>query len=390
MDGMLSQEEINALLGGASNDSSTESNGATLEDEEKDAIGEISNICMGTAATTLYSLVNQKVLITTPVVKINNWENLTSNYEKPCVFINIFYREGIDGNNVLILKEDDVKIITDLMMGGDGLNPSDELSELHFSAICEAMNQMMGSASTSLSSMLNRKIDISPPEADLVDMAGDIDSSKVDAFLANDFVEVTFRMTIGDLVDSTIMQLYPIHLAKELYTIFTADASDGAKAEAPQAAPAPSAPTPPPQPQPAMAQPQMQGMSQQAMPQQPMMGMPMMGAPMMGVPMMPQQDVNVQNVQFQAFNSFVNPALQQENIDLIMDVPLEVSVVLGRTRKSIKEILEFSPGTIIELDKLAGEAIDVMVNQKLVAKGEVVVIEESFGIRITEIIKEKM
>lgn len=400
MDGMLSQEEINALLGGVSDDTSTESNGITLEDEEKDAIGEISNICMGTAATTLYSLVNQKVLITTPVVKINNWENLTSNYEKPCVFINIFYREGIDGNNVLILKEDDVKIITDLMMGGDGLNPSAELSELHFSAICEAMNQMMGSAATSLSSMLNRKIDISPPEADLVDMAGDIDTSKVDAFLASDFVEVTFRMTIGDLVDSTIMQLYPIDFAKELYEIFSGDGSDGAKAEASQpAAPPPSAPTPPPQPQPqpAPAQPQMQmqGMPQQAMAQQPMMGMPMMGAPMsgapmMGVPMMPQQDVNVQSVQFQAFNPIVNPALQQENIDLIMDVPLEVSVVLGRTRKSIKEILEFSPGTIIELDKLAGESIDVMVNQKLVAKGEVVVIEESFGIRITEIIKEKM
>ena len=103
MDGMLSQEEINALLGGVSDDTSTDSNSITLEDEEKDAIGEISNICMGTAATTLYSLVNQKVVITTPVVKINNWENLTSNYEKPCVFINIFYREGIDGNNVLIL-----------------------------------------------------------------------------------------------------------------------------------------------------------------------------------------------------------------------------------------------------------------------------------------------
>ncbi len=394
MDGMLSQEEINALLGGVSDDTSTES-GISLQDEEKDAIGEISNICMGTAATTLYSLVNQKVLITTPVVKINNWENLTSNYEKPCVFINIFYREGIDGNNVLILKEDDVKIITDLMMGGDGLNPSAELSELHFSAICEAMNQMMGSAATSLSSMLNRKIDISPPEADLVDMAGDIDTSKVDAFLTSDFVQVTFRMTIGDLVDSTIMQLYPIDFAKELYQIFSGDGRDGAKAEAPQPAAPPSAPTPPPQPQPALAQPQMQGMPQQAMAQQPMMGMPMMGAPMsgapmMGVPMMPQQDVNVQSVQFQAFNPIVNPALQQENIDLIMDVPLEVSVVLGRTRKSIKEILEFSPGTIIELDKLAGEAIDVMVNQKLVAKGEVVVIEESFGIRITEIIKEKM
>ncbi|MCM1082674.1 MAG: flagellar motor switch phosphatase FliY [Clostridium sp.] len=395
MDGMLSQEEINALLGGASDDSAAESNGAALADEEKDAIGEISNICMGTAATTLYSLVNQKVLITTPVVKINNWENLTSNYEKPCVFINIFYREGIDGNNVLILKEDDVKIITDLMMGGDGLNPSAELSELHFSAICEAMNQMMGSAATSLSSMLNRKIDISPPSADLVDMAGDIDTSKVDAFLTNDFVEVTFRMTIGDLVDSTIMQLYPIDFAKELYNIFSADEGDGASQAAPPPPAATPAPTPPPQPQPqpqpamAQPQPQMQGM-QQPMMGMPMMGAPMSGAPMMGVPMMPQQDVNVQNVQFQAFNSFVNPALQQENIDLIMDVPLEVSVVLGRTRKSIKEILEFSPGTIIELDKLAGEAIDVMVNQKLVAKGEVVVIEESFGIRITEIIKEKM
>jgi len=124
---------------------------------------------------------------------------------------------------------------------------------------------------------------------------------------------------------------------------------------------------------------------------QPMMGQPYMAQPMMGMPMMGiQPDVNVQNVQFQAFNPMMNPAMQQENIELIMDVPLEVSVVLGRTRKSIKEILEFAPGTIIELDKLAGEPIDVMVNQKLVAKGEVVVIEESFGIRITEIIKEKI
>ncbi len=395
MDGMLSQEEINALLGGMTDGASDDTGSSSLSDEEKDAIGEISNICMGTAATTLYSLVNQKVVITTPVVKINNWEDLTSHYEKPCVFINIFYREGIDGNNVLILKEDDVKIITDLMMGGDGLNPAPELTELHFSAICEAMNQMMGSSATSMSSMLNRKIDISPPEADLVDMAGNVNSAKVSNFMNNEFVEVTFRMTIGELVDSTIMQLYPLDFAKELYKIFSTDEKkEEAKATVQNTAPSPpptiptqappaqQAPPPPqPQPQPVMGQQMMGG---------PMMGAPMMGQPVMGMPMMPQQDVNVQSVQFQAFNPIVNPALQQENIDLIMDVPLEVSVVLGRTRKSIKEILEFAPGTIIELDKLAGEAIDVMVNQKLVAKGEVVVIEESFGIRITEIIKEKM
>lgn len=394
MDGMLSQEEINALLGGVTEGASDDTGSSSLSDEEKDAIGEISNICMGTAATTLYSLVNQKVVITTPVVKINNWEDLTSHYEKPCVFINIFYREGIDGNNVLILKEDDVKIITDLMMGGDGLNPAPELTELHFSAICEAMNQMMGSSATSMSSMLNRKIDISPPEADLVDMAGNVNSAKVSNFMNNEFVEVTFRMTIGELVDSTIMQLYPLDFAKELYKIFSTDEKkEEAKAAVQNTVPSPPPAIPTPA-QPAQQSPPPQPQPQQVMGQQmmggPMMGAPMMGQPVMGMPMMPQQDVNVQSVQFQAFNPIVNPALQQENIDLIMDVPLEVSVVLGRTRKSIKEILEFAPGTIIELDKLAGEAIDVMVNQKLVAKGEVVVIEESFGIRITEIIKEKM
>ncbi len=379
MDGMLSQEEINALLGGGLANM-TNTGADSLSDSEKDALGEISNICMGTAATTLYSLVNQKVVITTPVVNITRWEDLTADYARPCVFINIYYKEGIDGNNVLILKEDDVKIITDLMMGGDGLNPAPELSELHFSAICEAMNQMMGSSATSLSSMLNTKIDISPPEADLVDMAGDIDEAKVTDFMKRDFACVTFRMTIGDLVDSTIMQLYPIELAKELYRRFTGEEEVTATPEPPKQAPEPTKVEP------------IQQAPQQApqMMDQSMMGQPMMGQPMMGQPMMMQPDVNVQNVQFQAFNPMINPVTQQENIELIMDVPLEVSVVLGRTRKSIKEILEFSPGTIIELDKLAGESIDVMVNQKLVAKGEVVVIEESFGIRITEIIKEKI
>ena len=267
MDGMLSQEEINALLGNMNTGSSSTqtSNDAILSDEEKDAIGEISNICMGTAATTLYSLVNQKVVITTPVVEITNWDKLTAEYAKPCVFINILYKDGIDGNNVLILKEDDVKVITDLMMGGDGLNPAPELTELHFSAICEAMNQMMGSSATSLSSMLNCKIDISPPEAELVDMAGNIDVAKASDFLDKDFVRVTFRMTIGDLVDSTIMQLYPIQFARDLYKKFSGESEE--KEETP-----PPAPQPEPQPQP-VPQPQPQP--------QPATGMPM-GQPMMG------------------------------------------------------------------------------------------------------------
>ena len=397
MDGMLSQEEINALLGDMGNSggspadnsssSSTASSSDTLTPEEQDAIGEISNICMGTAATTLYSLVNQKVTITTPTVSISSWDELVAEYEKPCVFITISYKVGIEGNNVLILREDDVKVITDLMMGGDGTNPADELNDIHMSAICEAMNQMMGSSATSLSSMLGEMIDISPPSADLVNLIDEIDESKVGSFHHNNFVKVFFKMEIGDLVDSSIMQLYPIDLAKKLFEKFVS--SQEPEPPKPQAAPAPAA-APPPQAAPPQAAPapdpnQMMG--------QPMMGQPMMGQPMMGQQMAynyapPMQDVNAQPVSFQPFNMGINPITQQENIDLIMDVPLEVTVELGRTSKSIKEILEFAPGTIIELDKIAGEPIDVLVNGKLVAKGEVVVIEESFGIRVTEIIKQ--
>ena len=387
MDGMLSQEEINALLGNASGDNSdattNPASGDILTDEERDAIGEISNICMGTAATTLYSLVNQKVTITTPKVSICTWDELVADYEKPCVFITISYKEGIEGNNVLILREDDVKVITDLMMGGDGTNLVDELSDLHLSAICEAMNQMMGSSATSLSSMLGQKIDISPPQAELVNLLDDVDSKRAGMFLNNTFVKVFFKMEIGDLVDSSIMQLYPVDLAKELYKKFASSKEPEAVAEPPVQQPQ-TASVPPVAPQP---QPQQMG---QAMAPQPMMGMGQMpgGQQMAYNYVPPAQDVNVQPVQFQPFNMGVNPITQQENIDLIMDVPLEVTVELGRTKKSIKEILEFAPGTIIELDKIAGEPIDVLVNGKLVAKGEVVVIEESFGVRVTEIIKE--
>lgn len=398
MDGMLSQDEINALLGNMSSDggdatpNSNSASDAVLTDAERDAIGEISNICMGTAATTLYSLVNQKVTITTPTVSICTWDDLVSDYEKPCVFITISYKEGIEGNNVLILREDDVKVITDLMMGGDGTNLVDELTDLHLSAICEAMNQMMGSSATSLSSMLGQKIDISPPQAELVNLLDDVDSQKTETFLKSTFVKVFFRMEIGDLVDSSIMQLYPIDLAKELYHKFESSKEPESAAAAPAKEPpvqntVPQQSATSPAPQPVMGQ---QAANNQIPAGQPMMGMGQMpngqAMPYNYVP--PAQDVNVQPVQFQPFNMGVNPITQQENIDLIMDVPLEVTVELGRTKKSIKEILEFAPGTIIELDKIAGEPIDVLVNGKLVAKGEVVVIEESFGIRVTDIIKE--
>lgn len=374
MDGMLSQEEIEALLNGGGE---AAQGGASLTDVEKDAVGEISNICMGTAATTLSTLVNNKVVITTPVVSTVTLNELSSRFGRPCVFIQIAYIEGLDGSNVLILAENDVKVITDLMMGGDGSNISDELSELHLSAISEAMNQMMGSASTSLSSMLEKKIDISPPKASLINLSDSV-QDEMTSFLDGEFVMVSFKMEIGDVVDSQIMQLYPVDFAQDLYKKFAGDSQEEPAAEqpAPQAQQVQEQ-----QPIPQQVQPMQQPQMQQAPPQ--MMQQPM-GQPMYYAPM---PDVNVQPAQFQAFNPAVNPIAQQENIDLIMDVPLEVTVELGRTNKSIKEILDFSPGTIIELNKLAGEPIDVLVNGKFVAKGEVVVIEENFGVRVTEIIK---
>lgn len=382
MDGVLSQEEINALLNdpGAGADGSTE---AELSDAEKDAIGEIANISMGTAATTLFSLVNHKVDISTPVVSYGTWNDIVQEYEKPCVFIRIAYTIGLDGSNILVLREHDVKVITDLMMGGDGTNTSGELGELHLSAISEAMNQMMGSAATSLSSMLNRKIDISPPNATVIDLQEDINEGEIDSFLTGQFVKISFRMEIGDLVDSTIMQLYPISFAKEMCTgvaqNMEIDSQNVVADSAPkkeQAAPQQAAQTQQQQPQPAMAS-------------AASMGQPMMGQPMMGNTMMNQnmgQPVNVQPAQFSAFAGGNLGTYQPENIDLIMDVPLEVTVELGRTTKSISDILDLGPGKIIELNKLAGEPIDVLVNGKYVAKGEVVVIEESFGVRITEIV----
>ena len=471
MDGMLSQDEINALLSGmdlsddgtpsgiGSNEEVTEvpssepaanepvkalDSSENLTDVEKDAIGEVANISMGASATTLYTLVNRKVNITTPIVELATWNTLMGDYERPCVFIQIKYTMGLDGTNILVLKEHDVKVITDLMMGGDGSNTDGELGELHLSAISEAMNQMMGSAATSLSTMLKTTIDISPPESSLLDLTKIKSGSEVAPFLGGTFVKISFRMQIDDVVDSSIMQLYPIEFARKLVETFIGSTKAESDSTASQTA---SQPAENPMNSPAgqngsnmamnsqmdgygmnamggqMGMNQMgqmpmgmnpQGMNPMGMNQMGNMQMGMnpqmnpqvgMGAPMGMNPMgmysqsmnpqmgmnpqmnMGMQNVNIQPAQFQSFSNDGTGIHGQENIGLIMDVPLEVTVELGRTTKSISEILSFSPGTIIELDRIAGEPIDVLVNGKLVAKGEVVVIEESFSVRITEIIK---
>lgn len=361
---MLSQDEINALLGGSL--ISEPERKQLLTDEDKDALGEIGNISMGTAATTLFTLLGQKVTITTPKVRETNFEEIAKQTSDRVVTIVINYRMGIDGLNLLVINERDVKVITDLMMGGDGSNVSDELTDLHLSAISEAMNQMIGSSSTSLSEMLGHKIDISPPEA-FYDTLDKFDVSVYNIAPDANIVSVSFRITIGDLVDSEIMQIMPVEWAKAMVQRLLGKSTEQAVPpveKAPQKAAPPQAEktvsrTPAPDyqedyPEPAANR--------------------------------PSTPVNAQPLQFNSFDEGANLGNYHSDIALIRDVPLEITVELGRTVKRISEILDFSPGTVVELDKLVGESLDINANGKLIAKGEVVVVDENYGIRITEIV----
>lgn len=411
----LTQEEIDALLNGAasepaaSDSASNEEASSVLSDDllssmEKDALGEIGNISMGSAATTLSVLLGHKVNITTPTVSVDTMSTIQNQYPMPYLVVEVGYVIGINGNNILAIQASDASIIADLMMGGDGLNPQEELNDIHMSAVGEAMNQMMGTVATSLSTMFNKKIDISPPKVNLIDLGAE---DKITDLVNNDepVVKTSFRMEVDGLIDSEIMQILPLDVAKEMVSFLMGGGAEAeaqeAPAPAPEPAPAPVAPEAAPvaaapapaasAPQPAAPQYAAPPQPQYAAPtQQPQYTAPPMGAqPVYAPPAYANNVVSsgvpVQNAQFAPLTNEpveVNAA----NISLIQDVPLQVTVELGRTKKSIREILEFSTGSIIELDKLAGEPVDIHVNGQLTAKGEVVVIDENFGVRITEIV----
>lgn len=422
-DDMISQEEIDALLNGglagAGGDAAAPEAAAdaapaaeqsaeagapagepsegdssqfagVLTDTEKDALGEIGNISMGSAATTLSVLLGHKVSITTPNVAVATMSLIKEHYPLPYLIVEVGYTTGIDGNNVLAIQAHDAAIIADLMMGGDGTNPDANIGEIAMSAVGEAMNQMMGTVATSLSTMFNKKIDISPPKVNLIDLGTE---EKVTEIVGQDepVVRVSFRMEVDGLIDSEIMQILPVHVAKEMVESLMgggAAAEEPAPAPAPQpAAPAPQpAPTPAPQPMAPPAPQPMAASAPQPAPQPMAQPAPQQAPPVYAPPQyaQPVASAPVQPVQFTPLASGPVP-VNDANIGLILDVPLQITVELGRTSKSIKEILELTNGSIVELDRLAGEPVDIMVNGKYLAKGEVVVIDENFGVRITDI-----
>ncbi len=385
-DEMISQEEIDALLSGGAGgddssadeaapaaDSSSGSDDAGITDLERDALGEIGNISMGGAATTLSVLLGRKVSITTPTVSVSNLRTLKEKYPLPFLVVEVGYSVGIEGNNVLCIQAKDAAIIADLMMGNDGTSPDAELSELHMSAVSECMNQMMGSVATSLSSMFSKKVDITPPVVTLVDLGTEEVVSKL-LDKVDPIIQASFRMEVDGLIDSEIMQLLPLDVARDMVDALMNQQPDVDNEE--EAVVAAAAPPPPPAAAPAPAAPSAPAAA--AAPANYGYGAP---------PMQPHvaSNVPVQSAQFTPLSS-APVQVNDANIGLILDVPLQVNVELGRTKKSIKDILDLTKGSIVELDKLAGEPVDIMVNGKYLAKGEVVVIDENFGVRITEIV----
>ena len=374
----LSQEEINALLSGEdTSDTSTDKADEELITEiDKDLLGEIGNISMGSASTALYQLINQQVNITTPVVSVTTLKEIRQGFETPNIILDIKYIEGIVGRNILIIKIQDGAVISNLMMGGDGKIEANltTLSEIEISAVSEAMNQMIGSAATSMATMFGRKVDISPPtskviENDDVPISDDISEDQP-------IVKVSFRLTIGDLVDSNIMQIFPIETAKNIVAIMTGEDKGQEEVEpAKQSEPIQNKEIE----QPVQA-PQQQYATQQQQYQQ-----PQYQQPQYAIPQQYQQPVEVHQAAFEPLvpQQDVPP---MKNMDLILDVPLDISVVLGRTRKSIQDILNLGTGSLIELEKLAEEPVEILVNGKQIALGEVVVVDENFGVRITSIV----
>lgn len=359
-------------------------NNESFTEMEIDAIGEILNISMGASATSISTMLDKRVVITTPKVQVEKARDFHFESFEPAVGVEIKYVDGLLGTNMMILKESDVQAIVGLLLQMDYSDQKFVLDEISNSAICEVMNQMMGSSSTALSQLLNRTVNISPPSSFPIESS----ASFKEEYYPDDttVVSVCFHISIEGILESEFISVLSVSLAKELIGLLHSESSletDQAQVQPQQ--------EPQLQPQ-AEPQTQPQTKPEPEHPYQPP-GQPAYEANKDNVKsshMLSSEEAryNVQKVEFSEFNS-EKPVLSKEqanNLNLIMSVPLQVSVELGRTKKQIKDILTFSPGTIIELDKQAGAQVDIFVNGQPVSRGEVVVVEDCYGVRVSEII----
>ncbi len=377
----LSQEEIDALLNGDGGSSEVEPVNEPVEelsDLEKDLLGEVGNISMGTAATALSAVVGKPVNITTPTITLSTLNKLKKSFKTPNIVLDVQFVSGIVGGNLFIINIEDSAVIANLMMGGDGVvEPPSELSELEISAVQEAMNQMIGSAATSMATMFSREVNISPPISSVCDENSEEISTDISG--EEEIVNVSFRMTIGDLVDSNIVQILPVATAKKIVSIMMGTEEDAPVSESTKA----------PTEVKVVAKPKEISMSNEVVANEVASkdtyrndnNYSVQGQ---GIVENHEEPVNVKQASFGQLEE-IRGAEMPKNIDLILDVPLELSVELGRTKKNIRDILALTRGSLIELNKLAEEPVDIFINGKRIAHGEVVVVDENFGVKITEI-----
>lgn len=346
---MLSQEEIDAMLNGPTETATTTPH--AIDKDQEDIIGEVGNITMSQAATTLSAILNHRVTITTPRVSCLKFEEIIKQSKAPKVVTTIEYKEGLIGSNLLMMDVTDAIIIADLMMDGDGDATGKEFTELELSAVGEAMNQMIGSSSTAMATMLEKTVDILPPD---VEVWENIENVQYDKIAADAVVcKIAFKMTVDDLIESEIMQIFTLDTVNDISNIMMngneAEVLDYKKPQAPVQKPV-----------------------QETKP----------------VQTETTDRVAIQTPGFQELTDN-NTSNNVNNLDLIMDVPLHFSVMLGEKQKTIKDILSLGTGSVVELDKMTDEPLQIFVNNKLIAEGEVVVINESFGVRITNILSQE-
>lgn len=388
-DGMLSQDEIDALLNATSGDEDLNDEDIDVIKEEdyltsieKDTLGEIGNISFSSAATSLSTLLNHKVEITTPSIAVIKKTDLLQEFDFELVSVEVKYVEGFIGQNVFVIKAQDAAIISDIMLGGDGLNPETEMTEIHLSAVQEAMNQMMGAAATSMSTIFNKRVDISPP---VIEVGEQAKKASTEYIKEEVFVQVSFQLRVGELIDSNIMQIIPFPFANELVDELLNPASNEENdleetladtvIEEIESAIQEVEPT-------QQTKKEANVNSSNTKVEESTTTNPQhLGN---SIP----KNASIQEASFSEFEEVQMSKNEHRNLDMLLDIPLKITVELGRTERSIKDILDLSSGSIIELDKLAGEPIDVYVNEKLIAKGEVVVIEENFGVRVTDIVSQ--
>lgn len=349
---ILDQAEIDALLNSNFVDEHVDEHvHEKLSDEDLDALGEIANISMGSAATVLSELVNQQVVITNPTITKMTYRELVAQLPDPYMAIEVQFTKGLKGANLLVLKNADCEILANMMMGEPPVAKNEIMDEMHMSAATEAMNQMIASSATAMSQVFNTSVDISPPDLILIDN----DSSNID-IKDMDLVVIKFNMTVGDIINSELIQMMPVLTAKEQARLLFNVTNVTENQEVLNDTPTNHGST------------NINSSNVNANPVSTMIATTY-----------PEED----NYMEQEFSG------GEKNFDLILDIPLKVSVELGRTKKPINEILQYQSGSILELNKLVDENVDILVNGTLVAKGEVVVINENFGVKITNIISPK-